>query len=269
MRLRRLPFLTVRLHPHLGQMGFGSVLIEKWAAVDCGMTVAVGMEVGFRGGKRWCDCCRKVKSGGRGRRDPTQWYRRFAESSIAGCSGHRVLRGVGIWFVVMFGPRILPAGVRKSRAEPRLFRVWGASGTSGLGGGYRAAVVGRPPSTAGLGGGCVTLGFRPQVSRRNAYPGKLLLPVERDVARGADEQRDPLAGIDTLDDATEDEGLCWRIPVKIEQHEVVATSLEESSRLVEVLGSVHVNAFFPQHSGTRVTRRWEPVNQEDSFASVR
>ena len=61
---------------------------------------------------------------------------------------------------------------------------------------------------SGLGGGGVLLGFRPQVLRGIAYPGKLLLPVERNVARGTDEQSDPLVSIDALDDPAEDERLC-------------------------------------------------------------
>lgn len=102
-----------------------------------------------------------------------------------------------------------------------------------------------------------------------AQPGKLLLPVEREIARGADEQRNPLAGIDTLDEPAEDEYLCRRIPVKIQQHKVVAISLEEDPRLVEGLGSPHVNAVRPQGFGARVTRRLEPIYEENFFGAVR
>ncbi len=98
------------------------------------------------------------------------------------------------------------------------------------------------------------LGPWPQVLGGSAYLGKLLLPVERDVAGGTDEQRDPLTGINTLDDMTKNERLCWRIPVKIEQHEVVASGLKENSRLLKVLGDAHVNAVCPQNYGASVTR---------------
>ncbi len=113
------------------------------------------------------------------------------------------------------------------------------------------------------------LGPWPQVLRGIAYPGKLPLPVERDVARGTDEQRDPLVGIDVLDDPAEDEHFCMWVPVKIEQHEVVAASLEENSRFVEGLGRTHINAVFAQHPGARVPRGLEAVYEEDSFSTLR